>query len=115
VATTSTSGMAWTVSILMLRSQHRTLPNTTCCHSGLVYATPRLAASCAVSALWSSLPRRGTHILAGYNSVNGIPTCANPYFLQDILREEWGFGEGWVTYVAQICASVPITDLAIQR
>ncbi|KAJ7842085.1 glycoside hydrolase family 3 protein [Mycena leptocephala] len=35
--------------------------------------------------------------MCSYNSVNGIPACANSYLLQTLLREYWGFSdEGWV-------------------
>ncbi|KAG6919306.1 hypothetical protein DXG01_007439 [Tephrocybe rancida] len=37
-------------------------------------------------------------VMCSYNSVNGIPSCANSYLLQTVLREHWGFGEDrWVT------------------
>ncbi|KAK2810273.1 hypothetical protein FQN50_003004 [Emmonsiellopsis sp. PD_5] len=38
-------------------------------------------------------------IMCSYNSVNGKPSCANPYLLQDILREHWGWNgtDRWVT------------------
>ena len=29
--------------------------------------------------------------MCSYNAVNGFPSCANPYLLQKILREDWGF------------------------
>ena len=29
--------------------------------------------------------------MCSYNSLNGVPTCADPYLLQDILREHWGW------------------------
>ncbi|KAK6188117.1 hypothetical protein SNE40_004368 [Patella caerulea] len=37
-----------------------------------------------------------TSVMCSYNSINGIPTCANKKLLTDILRNEWGF-QGFVT------------------
>ncbi|KAF2087560.1 glycoside hydrolase family 3 protein [Saccharata proteae CBS 121410] len=36
--------------------------------------------------------------MCSYNAVNGVPTCADPYLLQDVLREHWGWTneEQWV-------------------
>jgi len=38
-------------------------------------------------------------VLNAIDSVNGVPTCADPYLLQTILREHWGWTneEQWVT------------------
>ncbi|KAG6872103.1 hypothetical protein C0995_012989 [Termitomyces sp. Mi166 len=37
-------------------------------------------------------------IMCSYNSVNGIPSCANSYLLQTILRDFWDFNDDrWVT------------------
>eukprot|EP00756_Hemistasia_phaeocysticola_P045223 Hpha_TRINITY_DN18982_c0_g1::TRINITY_DN18982_c0_g1_i1::g.17492::m.17492 len=35
-------------------------------------------------------------VMCSYNAVNGKPSCANPYLLQSVLRDDWGF-EGYVT------------------
>ncbi|KAL3471042.1 Exo-1,4-beta-xylosidase bxlB [Aspergillus californicus] len=38
--------------------------------------------------------------MCSYNAVNGVPGCADRYFLQTVLREHWGWGEApghWVT------------------
>ncbi|WP_246535320.1 glycoside hydrolase family 3 N-terminal domain-containing protein [Litoribacter ruber] len=34
-------------------------------------------------------------IMTSYNSIDGIPSTANPYLFREILRDEWGF-EGFV-------------------
>ncbi|KAJ9131735.1 glycoside hydrolase family 3 protein [Pleurostoma richardsiae] len=37
--------------------------------------------------------------MCSYNSVNGVPTCADPWLLNDVLRKHWGWTneEQWVT------------------
>ncbi|KAL6857296.1 glycoside hydrolase family 3 protein [Trichoderma novae-zelandiae] len=42
--------------------------------------------------------------MCAYNSVNGVPSCANSFFLQTLLRESWGFPE-W-GYVSSDCDAV---------
>ncbi|EIW53941.1 glycoside hydrolase family 3 protein [Trametes versicolor FP-101664 SS1] len=37
-------------------------------------------------------------VMCSYNAVNGIPSCANSFLLQDVLRDHWGFTDDrWVT------------------
>ncbi|KAK3616639.1 hypothetical protein LTR56_025816 [Elasticomyces elasticus] len=36
-------------------------------------------------------------IMCSYNAVNGIPSCTNSFFLQNLLRDLWGFGDGFVS------------------
>lgn len=35
-------------------------------------------------------------LMCSYNSVNGVPSCANSWLLKDVARGEWGF-DGYVT------------------
>ncbi|KIP06623.1 glycoside hydrolase family 3 protein [Phlebiopsis gigantea 11061_1 CR5-6] len=35
-------------------------------------------------------------VMCSYNAVNGIPSCASPYLLQNIVREQFGL-DGWIT------------------
>jgi len=34
-------------------------------------------------------------VMCSYNAVNGIPSCANDFILQEIMRDEWGF-DGYI-------------------
>jgi len=34
-------------------------------------------------------------VMGAYNAVNGVPCCADPFLLDDLLRKQWGF-EGYV-------------------
>ena len=56
--------------------------------------------------------------MGAYNAVNGLPCCANPMLLHDILRDQWGF-DGYV--VADVGAPVvalrlpsPLPDLRME-
>jgi beta-D-xylosidase 4 len=43
--------------------------------------------------------------MCSYNALNGVPTCADPYILQTILREHWNWtGEG--QYVTSDCDAI---------
>lgn len=44
-------------------------------------------------------------VMCSYNSVNGIPACASEYLLQDVLRDTWGFQDGY-KYVVADCDAV---------
>jgi beta-glucosidase len=41
-------------------------------------------------------------VMCAYNSVDGLPACANPRLLGDILRKEWGFPG----YVVSDCGAI---------
>jgi len=41
-------------------------------------------------------------VMGAYNRTNGVPCCASPYLLTEILRDDWGF-EG---YVVSDCNSI---------
>lgn len=42
--------------------------------------------------------------MCSYNAVNGVPSCANSFFLQTLLRDSWGFPEHG--YVSSDCDAV---------
>jgi len=35
-------------------------------------------------------------LMCSYNAINGIPSCANEYLMNDLARESWGF-DGYIT------------------
>ena len=34
---------------------------------------------------------RGASIMCSYNAVNGVPSCANDLFQNQVVRDQWGF------------------------
>ena len=44
-------------------------------------------------------------IMCSYNAVNGVPSCADPYLLQTILREHWGWTKEQ-QYITSDCDAV---------
>ncbi len=34
---------------------------------------------------------KATSVMGAYNALNGVPCCANPFLLTQVLRNEWGF------------------------
>ncbi|KAJ5379806.1 glycoside hydrolase superfamily, partial [Penicillium cataractarum] len=47
-------------------------------------------------------------IMCSYNTVSGIPACANEYLLEDVLRKHWNFSKDY-HYVVSDCGAV--TDI----
>ncbi|KFY12446.1 hypothetical protein V492_03851 [Pseudogymnoascus sp. VKM F-4246] len=44
-------------------------------------------------------------IMCSYNAVDGIPTCASEYLLEEVLRKHWGFNADY-HYVVSDCGAV---------
>ena len=47
-------------------------------------------------------------VMCSYNSVNGIPSCANSFLMNDIARGQWGF-DGYVTSDCGAVSNIPQT------
>jgi beta-D-xylosidase 4 len=45
-------------------------------------------------------------IMCSYNAVDGVPSCANEYLLETVLREDFGFGDEPYRYITSDCAAV---------
>lgn len=56
-------------------------------------------------------------VMCSYNAIHGVPSCADPFLLQTLLREHYEFGDGWVTgdclAVQDICVPHDYTDLLV--
>jgi xylan 1,4-beta-xylosidase len=61
------------------------------------YYTPQFLASVRYA--------KARSLMCSYNAVNGVPSCANSFFLQTLLRDEWGFGSD-TGYVSSDCDAV---------
>lgn len=45
-------------------------------------------------------------IMCSYNAVDGVPSCANEYLLQTVLRDDFGFGDEPYRYITSDCSAV---------
>ena len=61
------------------------------------YYTPQFLASVRYA--------KARSLMCSYNAVNGVPSCANSFFLQTLLRDAWGFGTD-AGYVSSDCDAV---------
>ena len=43
-------------------------------------------------------------VMAAYNAVYGVPSCASPFLLQEILRDKWNF-DGYITFNGGYCVT----------
>ena len=50
----------------------------------------------------------GSGLMCSYNSVNGVPSCANDWLLTTVARENWGF-DGYITSDCDADANVDTT------
>jgi beta-glucosidase len=65
--------------------------NTAPVHAG----TRELLESFAPQFEWAVRYGGARNVMSAYHELDGIPSCSNPYTLQTLLRDEWGF-EGFV-------------------
>lgn len=42
---------------------------------------------------------RVSGLMCSYNAINGVPSCANPWLLDQVARGDWGF-DGYSAYFA---------------
>ncbi|KAK6176560.1 hypothetical protein SNE40_014822 [Patella caerulea] len=103
------SGISSKHVVLGLQGDHpRYLLTSSGCKSFDAYAGPetnRLAFDAVISTrdlrttflpAFKTCVQSGTYnVMCSYNSINGIPSCANKELITDILRNEWGF-KGYV-------------------
>ena len=61
------------------------------------YYTPQFLASVRYA--------KARSLMCSYNAVNGVPSCANSFFLQTLLRDAWGFSSD-AGYVSSDCDAV---------
>merc|ERR1712129_339883 len=59
---------------------------------------------------WRSAIQAGNvqSIMCAYNSVNGMPSCGNDYFMNAIARQQWGF-DGFVVSDCDAIADTAFT------
>jgi beta-D-xylosidase 4 len=48
---------------------------------------------------------KAASFMCAYNSLNGVPTCADPYILQDVLRDHWNWTDAG-NYVVSDCDAI---------
>lgn len=55
-----------------------------------------LASTYLLPFAYSVVQGQAQGVMCSYNSINGVPSCANSFLLQSVLRDGWGF-DGYVT------------------
>ncbi len=72
-------------------------------HNGSSDISERWLKEYYLAAFRAAITEGGAYsVMSAYNAVNGIPVSANPHYLTDVLRNQWGF-KG---YVVSDCGAV---------
>ncbi|MFT4089141.1 MAG: glycoside hydrolase family 3 C-terminal domain-containing protein [Asticcacaulis sp.] len=72
-------------------------------HFDDIYPSPRDVTETYMPAFYAAVTEaKAQSLMCAYNAIDGYPACANPVYMQDVLRQEWKF----TGHVVSDCAAI---------